>query len=265
MAITADFLNKAQKGLVEVALIDVSVTPNIILALPQSSGGVYQTGSENGEIEEINCRGVRVRGKIFESVSKPAFQLDFGAKTPELIGLKLNRRFAAAGTSTQYVVRNKFRVPSTGLVAGSPAGSLANGMTADPVGAIGSYMNEYGVTEEMTYGGTYATDITEETTTFAVGADGALKFSDDLQNAQVSIKYPVASQTVRTLGSTPYTQLEMFARLVSLDLSMTTWYAEDISIDSTGDIALNEPSQQLTFFVNGDIDVTSHGSLLNQC
>lgn len=264
MAITADFLNKAQKGLVEVALIDVSVTPNVILALPQASGGVYQTGSENSEIEEISCSGVRVRGKVFEGVSKPAFQLDYSAKTPELIGLKLNRRFAPPASTTQYVVRNKFRVPSTGTVAAVASGTFGFGISADPVGAIGSYMNEYGVTAALTYDA-FADDITASPTTFAIGANGALKFSNDLKNGQVSIKYPVASQTVRSLGSTSYTQLEMFARLVSLDLTMSTYYASDISVDSTGDISLAEPGQQLTFFVNGTIAYSSNGSILSQC
>jgi hypothetical protein len=264
VAVTKDFLNKAQKNIVEIALVDVSVTPNIILALPQAAGGVYQTGSENGEIEEISCLGVKVRGKVYPTVSKPAFQLNFGAKTPELIGLKLNRRFNAAGSTTQYLVRNKFKVPSTGTVAAAPVGTFGNGITADPAGAIGSYMTEYGVTDDLTYED-FATDITAMTTTFAIGANGALKFSDDLKNAQVSIKYPVASQTVRELGSTPYTQLEMFARVILLDGTMTTWYASDISIDSTGDISLEESTQQLTFFVNGNIAYTTHGTILSPC
>lgn len=263
MAVLTKFSDYGQKGLVELTIIDNSTTPATILAIPPASGGVYDPGAENGEFERTNCRAERVRDTVFRSVSKPTFQIDLGYRNPEAISLRLNRKFEENASATIRVHRTQFKVPATGIVPAVASGYLGYGVSADPSTANGSYSNEFGRTAQMAPG-TYASfDSAATPTGFAIGDNGALKFGDDLKSKEVSFYYDYDG-TVWQTGSLAFTNISLYAKTVSVNQYVTEWVADDVSVDATGQIALAEPTQQISFFVNGDVLYRTTG-LLNQC
>lgn len=261
MAVQADFLSVSNKSIVNVRLVDAS---GAILAFPKAEGADYDTGVTNTEILQPNCAGTKVRARVYQEQATPTISLTFGGKTHQLISLKLDRTIETAVAQTVDYIQQKFDVPADGVVAAAAAGVLSNGVAADVAGAVGSYVDEWGNSVPLTYGGNFAAHNDGDTITFNVGADGAARFSSDLWRRQVTYSYPVPVASLNRLTTTSYGNLSLLVSTVSIDRYVTNWVATSVNVNSEGNISLSESTQEVSFYINGDIGVESTG-MLNAC
>lgn len=258
MAVQRRYSDKSVKRIVDSVVRD---STGAILVVPTATDASIQPNVDIQELERVNCNGELETERRYFNAKKPAFQITFPFKTPSVYGLALNQKVEAGASATIDMARNQYIVPDSGTVAAKAAGVFGNGLTADPAGCVGAYMDENGQEQPLTYVNTFASfDAAGSTESFAVGADGAMAFSDDLQGKEVSYVIPVPVTAFARLGSTGFTNLQLDLTVVRLDLTIERFVA-DVSLDNPGDVSLSEPAQQLSFFVNGNVEYYSLGEL----
>ena len=264
MALVKALTDKARKSVAVVAIKQNS-TGNILMT-PLAATGTLDTGINIAELSEANCRGEQVRAAIFKSEEKPKLQLEYGIITPLLNSIKLDRQMTdvTGGNAEYYKV--KFRLPTTGnTLPANAVGIFGNGLAGGDlsttvwVSAFGT--NQYGLSETLTIA---ATAATTDTLTLAIGADGALTFSDDLQGADINLMIPYTGVDFAETGAVGYGELFVRVKVINLDLSVTEWIFPKAQVDPSGSIPFGGDNQTFEFFVNGDYYYRSY-ALTNDC
>lgn len=234
---------------------------------PIAATGSLETGINIAELSEANCRGEQVRAAIFKSEEKPKLSLEYGIITPFLNSLKLDRRMdeVIGGNAEYYKV--KFRLPAVGnSLPANSAGVFGNGLAggdlSTTVGVSAFAKNEYGSAGEVIT--VAATAAPTDTTTLAIGADGALTFSDDLRNTDINLLVPYTGVDFAETGAIGYGELSVRAKVINLDLTVTEWVFPKCQVDPSGSIPFGGDSQTFEFFINGDYTYRSY-ALTNDC
>lgn len=249
-----------------------------IIVLPSASEVAYVTNAETARITKVDCQGVETTAKRYKSAEDPVFRVTIPAKSPETVGLKLNRKIDPTDpdTFTTRLRKQAYTVPDGGLVAAATAGTLGFGITADIAGARGSYVNDQGMSRPLMYGPelgtpvnyadyTPATDIIQNNF-FVVGVNGAMKFSRDLWRQDVAFEIPIPAGSITSAwrhGSTAYVNLDLVAISILVNGQLVEWRVP-VSPDPAGEIPLREPQLELPFFAEGAPEVTYLG-MLNLC
>lgn len=264
MVLSPILVDKARKSVASVAIKQNS-TGNIIMT-PIAATGTLDTGINIAELSEANCRGEQVRAATFKSEEKPKLQLDYGIITPVMNSLKLDRQMEEITGGTAEYYKIKFRLPSVGNTlpanaAGVFGNGLAGGDLSTTVGVSAVASNTFGLSDVVTIA---AAAAPADVTTIAIGADGALTFSDDLRNADINLLIPYTGVDFAETGSTSYGELSIRVKVINLDLSVTEWVFPQAQVDPSGSIPFGGDSQTFEFFVNGDYTYRSY-SLLNDC
>lgn len=247
------FYDYSMKGIVECALKDK--TTGVYFVLPAPAGGNFDPGIELGAIEESDCEGVTTNAKRFASKRDAKATLNFGAKLPEMIGLRLGKALKKQTTSLADVETGHFLVPASGIVTSAIAGYMGFGITANAA-SVASFQNEDGVTEALTQDSDFSAFDVEavgNAKKFAVGANGALKFGTAAQERRVTIEIPFSTSAFYSLGD-DLINLSLRVVGVNLLLQKIMWTFPDVSIEP-GAVDLKEPTQEIGFFVNGNYDV----------
>jgi len=253
-----DVIQKQVKSLVRTAVRNKSnpLSP-ITLLLPTASQITYDTGIELADVEGKSCQGVTITRARYPTTEKPKVTLTF-PNVPETIALKLNRQFTARTAVGSSIFQSDFIVPPDGIVAAKPVGTLGNGVTANAESKAFN-LNAAGVTDPTPLvQGTFATFDAEATPLgFAIGADNAQKWGEDLWNSTVSFEVPTVIASLSSLGNLPYSALDLRLAFVTIDgKSLLTIAFSQVSVDSTGSINFGEGQTEVGFFAGSpEIDL----------
>jgi hypothetical protein len=247
------FYDNAQKSIVYAVIKDL--TTGMLLVLPPPSGGQFETGIELTAIEAVNCEGITSTVKRFQAKQDPKVSLTFGAKTPDVVCLALGRKLQANASGTSQMDASSFQVPSDGLVPAVTTGTMGFGIAANAV-ATASWQNAEGVSEALVQDPTFATfdpAAVGSTKKFAIGANGEMKFGNELRGRRISMEIPYSITNVYNLGSA-YNNLAIRVGVIDIALRQWQWIFPSVSIEP-GSINLVEPEQESSFFVNGGYDL----------
>lgn len=252
-----DVIQKKIVGLSRGSIINTSnpLAP-VTYVTPSASQVTYDTGIELGKAEGVNCLGVKITRARFPVSEDPKVTLTFPT-VPEMLAFKLNRQFQAQTSVSSNIFQSDFIVPSNGVVAARPAGTLGNGISADVVSKAWA-LNGAGITETTALTqGTFSTfDAAATPYGFAVGADFAMKFGQSLWGSTVSFDVPVTIASMLTLGSQSFSSLALRLAFVTIDRkSLLNLIFPSVSIDSTGSVNFTDGNIELGFFVNGSPQV----------
>lgn len=260
--------DQVKKGMVDAYFVDKyapGTTPYVPLALvlPPASGGTFNTGITQEELNSVNCRGEIVVAARYTKENKPTIELEF-SQSPEVLMMALNRRAKVTSSPSGITyARSAFEVPASGLVAAAPAGTLGNGVAADVASINASYQNTAGFSIKITQGTFSSFNATTTPLGFAIGADGAMKFGDTLKGRPVSFEYPVTVSSVTELGTNLLT-LGLQLSFVTLQQQIFKLIIPNVSVDASGSIPLAEGKLNLKFNIEGDYNLQYLG-MLNPC
>ena len=242
------------KGGVRTRLVDASKAALGFLSVivcPTATGLKVDPSDSYKEIEEADCNANKVISLRYIEKSSLNLNIDFGNSSPELKLLALGQRLAlnasdvAVPYGVAYVNAPDTLTPTTNA---SLVGVYGNGVVADTV-AIGAVLIG-GIANQLTQQ-PFAAFSFATPKTFAIGADGAMKFSVDLRGKVISVGgalYTVAN-VYDTLGSDQVTILRVQHDFIDTNRSMSIFEAE-ISLERTG-IDLGAPNQSMKGLING--------------
>lgn len=190
--------------------------------------------STNIEIQQKETRtsqGRKTRAGSFVKGEMPELSINYTYLQPEMIGFQVGNQLAAGTLDTgipRYLEVTKNEYP------GAAAGFLFNGMAEDLAGVVGSVLTDAGLSVALTYG-TYATFDPTTDNSFAFGADGALKFSDNLV-ANRDIVMILAPSTVagNVLSEAVVGTHRLYATLINDQNKVTLFKAENVTPNLEG-------------------------------
>ena len=177
--------------------------------------------------------------------------MEFGNSSPELKLLALGQRLALNATDiavpygVSYVNAPDTLTPTTNA---SLVGVYGNGVVADTVAVAAVIIG--GISVQLTQApfGSFSFAAIKS---FAVGADGALKFSVDLRGKVISVggALHTVANVYDTLGSDTVTILRVQHDFIDTNRLMSIFEAE-ISLERSG-IDLGAPNKSMKGLING--------------
>lgn len=221
----------------------------LLIVLPTSAGFVYNSGIEYEDILKNSKLGQRVLAQRRIAQALATVNLRFGVKSLSVLALQLGLAWEEE-TSVATKIIDTLLVKQ-GSYPAAASGYEGYGISADPTAADASYAPSPGRNVKLTrqdYGSFNA--ATPET--FAVGANGARLFSDDLIGYEVSIEIPTTLATALKIAETDFTQFELRLNQILRDRSIISWYwsAVETKLDE-GEVS-DEGEAEITFSVVDD-------------
>jgi hypothetical protein len=190
-------------------------TTGIIHVTPSASKFVLATGLTEIKKQAASQLGVKVTATTVIDAEEPLMTLSYGTLNAFTAGLLFGRSFAVQ-TLASYLAKNNVLLSGNSIAGATSAGQEGYGLAADPAGAIASQFNN-NLDVPLTYVTPYSTfDPVGTTNSFAVGANGALKFSNNLIGYPVSWLIPVP--TASRLALTGNTFFDFNVKVFFLDL-----------------------------------------------
>jgi hypothetical protein len=161
---------------------------DLVMSFPPPQSIVIDPGTQVREMMTRNNLGMATRAQTIPTGTMPVLNLSFGVMHTELIAFRMNRRMAAGTFATHWPYQ--LRV-TKGTYAAKTTGYLGFAITADAE-ADGSVIRN-GISTPLVQAD-FADHATWKTTDdqFALGAAGALAFSDNLvaNNDMVTLLLP---------------------------------------------------------------------------
>ena len=235
------------KMVTDVVLRDLEDPTNPLIVIPNPSEVTFDQGIEMEETMSITPLGEMQLVDLYPKQRNPKIQMTFPKKTPATLGMKFGYRFESIAGLAAFLSRNGVQIDRN-TYPPATAGKEGFGVTADVEGAIASYLDENNLSIPLTQG-TFATlDLDTATLSFAVGLNGALKFTNDLIGKFVSyqIPYTIAIGGV-ALTEALFNRFKPTFVVIQNDLKIVSFeYPEAIVDQSDGEINLNESQLQVT-------------------
>jgi hypothetical protein len=241
----ADQTNTGIKRVREVVLIDF-YNPDNLIVVPNPSDVVYDPGIELTETMTVNGFGDMVRADAEINQKAERITCTFPKKTINVLGMK---QWQKPETDTNILAayrRNAMKV-TVNSYAAATSGQYGFGVTAN-VESKASYLDEDGISVPLTQDSVFA-DFDPETTTlgFAVGANRALKFSDDLIGKQISLEVPFTLASGVKLGEELFNRFILSLIVVQNDRKIFAEEYSQVIVDPTGEINFNAEAQEVAF------------------
>lgn len=241
------------KGGVSTRLLDTSNSAqNIthVMVCPPASGVKLDPSDSYKEIEGVDCSANKVVELKYLEKSSLNLTLEFGNSTMELKALAMGQRMALKSTDTAVpygVAWVNAPDTATPTLPASAAGVYGQGVAADAV-ATGAVMIN-GVSEQLTQLAFGSFDFAS-IKSFAIGSDGAMKFSADLRGKLVSIggALHTIANVYDTEGADRVSQLRVQHNFIDNNRLLSIFEA-DISLERSG-IDFNAPNQSMKGLVN---------------
>jgi len=183
---TLDSLNRTFVGVS--SLVIKRKSDNTVLNWPIPSTFNLDIGIEQRVQESRNNQARKVRASSYVAGEQPTLSISYSQIQPEMIGFSVGNQLAT-GTFATYIPK-VLQVTKASYPA-STTGFLFFGVAADEALATASYTKD-GVSTKLTRE-VFATFDGETDDTYAVGDDGAVKFSDNLVSGQQVVTYLVPS------------------------------------------------------------------------
>jgi hypothetical protein len=207
------------------------------LVLPNASEVSFDQGIELEEVMAASPLGEMTLVDIYPKQRNPKITLKFPKKTPETLGMKMGYAFEQATDLPVIFARNGIKV--VGDFPASVTGYEGFGIVADVPGAEASYLDENQISVPLTQVN-YATSITASTLSFAVGANGALKFSPDLLGEYVSWRIPATITEGMTLTEAAFSRFALTLVSVQRDLKIVCFEFPEVISPGDGEISFND-------------------------
>jgi hypothetical protein len=192
-------------------------TPRRTLVLPAPDSVTWNQGIEEQIINESNDFGELIFTESIVNTRQPVVTLNYAKMTKELMALKLGWKLQNQAL-TDALFCKSLRVQKASYPGGG-TGAEGNGMLADQTTSEATVLRD-GVSTPLTRQ-PFATFVAATADSFAQGADGAIKFSDNLiaERSIVTVYffYPVATADV--ISEIPFAEFQAsFIGVIQEDL-----------------------------------------------
>lgn len=177
---------------------NVALTPlptGVVLGFRPNSG-TYNEGVTTQTYSEKNDEGVNTPTELVDTERAPTFTFGVQRLNPEMIAVKMARALTAAAGTGLYIFN---KTVDDNTVAAVTTGQQGFGAVADDANCVGSVYEDgqfTALTREAFTGFVEATAGNR----FALGLNGALKFSDALIGKRVVILIPYPTTDSLSLG-----------------------------------------------------------------
>lgn len=229
----------------------VNKEDNSVLLLQSSRNVALNPNFAEELVNVSNDLGIDTPLKSLLLGQDPQLQATFPRKNMTTMALALNRQIEASASFIGLRYIRTF-TPVTNAVAAPAGGATAEGkgIIEDEAGAIASYQpGDFPI--PLTRVATASFSATA-TTSFAVGTDGALQFTNDVVGNNVTINIPFTANAQK-LGEQGFNNLGLYVNFVMDDGALIQTQFSRASMVLQG-VAINfqELTQQLTWRANFD-------------
>jgi hypothetical protein len=196
-------------------LIMTDNATGIIYVVPNPSKFALNTGITELKKQAASQLGVKVTSTTVISAEEPIITLSFATATAFVSGMIMGRKFALQSIAS-YVAKNNVLLTANSRAGATVAGLEGYGIVADVVGAKAAVFraNQNVALTYIAYSGFSPSGTTDS---FAVGANGALLFSDNLVGNPISYQIPLAAAS--RLALTADTAFDYNVKVFFLDLA----------------------------------------------
>jgi hypothetical protein len=240
------------KGLTSIAVFDkTNPSAELMLVLPtpgtvELDPGITELlGTSMSELGEQVIESVEVSGQ------QPVVNCTFSAMSPQLLSLRLMRSLETK--SDTFNIEKRRRLAKNSYPAAA-TGEEGNGIVADQTGSVMSIVGSTGISTALARVAFDGFDTAATDDSFAQGADGAFKVSDNLVGYDVAYSFPQTITAVLGLSETPITDLRLNFTAVMSDLKLFRVEIPSVTIDreGSGNIPLTAGEMSLNFRVTYD-------------
>lgn len=233
------------KAPADITLRSLNETPERVLVLPNPSGL-----SKNFNIETRNYMAYTPgSGGIMQTVDvqkiseDPQWTMTIPAITPEILAIRYGRALETATTVDRYIANSNYVVTGNTIPAAATT-ALGYAIVADAESEASYIDASIEISTPLTQS-TYATfDPTTETLSFAVGDNGAMKFSNDLIGKIVAFRIPATYTNVTELGEGRFDRFSCDITMVQNNRKIVNFYIPEAVIRADqGDITFGEDIQ----------------------
>jgi hypothetical protein len=225
----------------------VDKIPNIAHFLDVSNNINFNPGVTEEIVYAASELGVEQPVKKQVTREDPTMQVTVPRKSLEAISFATGRKWEEAQNVPSTWVRTF--IPIKAEYAAKTAGYEGFGVAADPAGAIGSILMKEAVPELATRVpfGSAGTALVG-TKSYAIGENGAMKFTPDLVGVPFAMKVPYVLSTAQILGEEYYRSLALVVTLLMDDKKLVQIEFNEASIVLDGSsLNFGEPGLQMTF------------------
>lgn len=227
------------------------VSDGVVYSFPAPTGFNIATNLTLREQMGTNTLGRKVRTGSYSTGETPELTVSFEYMSPELIAFSIGNELVSGTFDTHYP--KVVTVTGASIAGDTATGGILNGLSAD-VSAVASYVKD-GISINLTRQpfATFTGTSPANDDSFAIGADGALKFSNNLVSAEavVVLKIPVSVTGVK-ISEVLVGQLKIQAALINTLNEVTIFEANNVQVNTQGktfDMS-GEGSVEVSFFLN---------------
>jgi hypothetical protein len=227
-----------------ISLVDLETN---ISHLIQATGAItFNPGIAQEVIYAANELGIEQPVKQRTTREDPTVQVTFPRKTLTAIGFAVGRKWQSAPLGNCKWVRTF--IPTKAEYPAKTTGFEGFGVTLDPAGVVGSLLDKEvpDPLVRIAYG-TAGTALVG-TKSFAVGENGALKFSPDVVGIPVSFSIPYTLPNIFELGEDYFRRLSLCITMVMDDFKLVQMqFTEAAPVLDNSSLNFGEAGLQATF------------------
>lgn len=240
------------KGLTNIACFDKTDPANELMLVLETPGSAEL---DPGITELLSTTMSELGEEVIESVEisgqRPIVSCTFPALTPQLLSLRKLQQLNVSQDT--FDIEKRVRVSKNEYPA-AIAGREGNGMPADQAGSVMSAINQLGRTVPLSREPFVTFDPAATNDSFAQGADGAWKVSDNLIGFDIAYSFPHTVTEVLGLSENPILDLRLNFTVLMRDLRLFRVEMPSITVDreGSGNIPLSAGEMSLNFRVTYD-------------
>jgi len=254
---TIQIATRTFKGISNLNLTRLS--DGVVLNWPAPDNFVLDLGIEQRVQFTRDSQGNRVRAGSYKAGQSPTLSITYGFIQPEMISFKIGEQMASQTLDTY--IPYQLLVNKAAFAAGA-TGSMLDGVAADDTDTVASVTRgglSTPLTRQAYTGFTGSTDDT-----FAIDADGALKFSTNLVTAEevVTLNVPQKSLTALALSDVVVGPHRLNARLVDNRNKVVLFESYNVTPNlEGGSVEFGGESTELSLFLNSAAGCRSYNLL----
>jgi hypothetical protein len=232
------------KGGIDVTFRSLNEDPARVLVLPGVSEISKNFNIEVATQSVMTPGGGGVRRTVYvDTVAEdPQFTFTFPAVVPELLAMRYGRALTTETSVERYITNSNLSVTGSGIYNASTTGQLGYSVAVDAESEASYLDGEISVALTQEAFATF--DPAVDTLAFAVGANGALKFSNDLIGKVVGYRIPATYTSVTGLGEDKFDNFSVNIMMINNDRSVLVIDIPEASIRADqGDITFGQPLQ----------------------